>query len=65
MENKEYYVGIDYGTSNSCIGIYMDSKINIAPNRIGERSTPSLVLFNDKGVFVGEETLTQKIEEII
>ena len=62
MENKEYYVGIDYGTSNSCIGIYMNSKINIVPNRIGERSTPSLVLFDDKKIYVGEETLTQKIK---
>ena len=63
MEEKEYYIGIDYGTSNSCIGIYMNSTVVIAPNTIGERTTPSLVAFTDKEIFAGEEILYQKIEE--
>ena len=62
MEIKDYYIGIDYGTSNSCVGIYMNSVVQIAPNRIGERTTPSLVSFIDDKIFVGEETLNQKIE---
>jgi molecular chaperone DnaK (HSP70) len=62
MEEKEYYIGIDYGTSNSCIGIYMNSTVVIAPNTIGERTTPSLVAFTDKEIFAGEEILYQKIE---
>ena len=63
MENKEYFVGIDYGNFNSRIGIYMNYKIKIVPNKIGERITPSLVLFNDKGIFTGEEILIQQIRE--
>ena len=62
---KEYYVGIDYGTSNSCVGIYMNGTVQIAPNRIGERTTPSIVSFtnqNNGRAFVGEETLSQKID---
>ena len=63
MVETEYCIGIDYGTSNSCVGLYKNSVINIAPNRIGERTTPSLVSFVDDKIFVGEEILSQKIEE--
>ena len=62
MEYKEYYLGIDYGTSNSCVGIYMNSRVEIAPNRIGERTTPSLVLFSGNKIFVGEDIFTQSAE---
>ena len=47
MENNDYDVGIDYGTSNSCIGIFKKSTVFIPPNRIGERITPSIVSFSD------------------
>lgn len=63
MQDKEYYIGIDYGTSNSCVGIYMNSTVKIAPNRIGERTTPSLVLFSGNKIFVGEDVITQTDEE--
>ena len=44
-KDKEYNVGIDFGTSNSCAGIYMNGTVRVAPNKIGERTTPSIVLF--------------------
>ncbi len=62
MENNDYYVGIDYGTSNSCIGIFNKTTVFIPPNRIGERITPSIVAFSDD-IYIGEESLVQKIEE--
>ena len=40
----------------------MNSTVVIAPNTIGERTTPSLVAFTDKEIFAGEEILYQKIE---
>ena len=62
---KEYFLGIDYGTSNSCVGIFMNGGIQIIPNRIGERTTPSIVCFTEENkgkALVGEETLSQNID---
>ena len=63
-KDKEYNIGIDFGTSNSCVGIYMNGTVRVAPNKIGERTTPSIVLFSDKARFVGEEALNQKADNI-
>ena len=72
MELENYIVGIDFGTTYSCISVWKDGGLMIIPNGIGERTTPSVVIFDspDK-VFVGEETLyhlpkndTVKIYEI-
>ena len=62
---KDYCIGIDYGTSNSCVGIFMNSTVQIVPNKLGERITPSIVCFTDATkdrAIVGEETLSQKID---
>jgi molecular chaperone DnaK (HSP70) len=62
---KEYHIGIDYGTSNSCVGIFMNGTVQIIPNRIGERTTPSIVCFTEENkgkALVGEETLNQNID---
>ena len=62
---KEYCVGIDFGTSNSLAGIYLNGTVRVAPNKIGERTTPSIVLFtNNKAKLVGEEALNNKSEEL-
>ena len=63
IKAKEYFIGIDFGTSNSRVGIYIDGKVFIVPNSIGEDATPSVVYFtNDNKILVGEDTLTLKIE---
>ena len=61
---KDYNIGIDFGTSNSCAGIYMNGTVKVAPNKIGERTTPSIVLFTNKERLVGEEALNQNTEDI-
>ena len=63
-KNKEYHIAIDFGTSNSCTGIYMNGTVKVAPNKLGERTTPSIVLFSDKSRFVGEEAINQKADNI-
>ena len=61
---KEYHVGIDYGTSNSCVGIFINGTVQIAPNRLGERTTPSIVYISEENkAIVGEDTISQKLDE--
>ena len=54
-----FFVGIDYGTSNTCSGVYINNKVKISPNKIGERITPSVVLFENDKKYVGEEALCE------
>ena len=47
MNEKEVVVGIDLGTTNSCIAIWDKYKVEVIPNDYGERVTPSIVHFFD------------------
>ena len=62
-------IGVDFGTSNSCAGVYINGNVKISSNSIGERITPSVVLFtkNNKNtdiVLVGEEVLLNNSDDI-
>ena len=59
--DEELAIGIDLGTTFSCIAVLRNNKVEIIPNEEGENTTPSVVAFTDEGVLVGEQTLNQLI----
>lgn len=54
MEDDEYNVmGIDLGTTNSCVAVWKNGQIAIVPNEMGLRTTPSVVSFFPNETLVG------------
>ena len=54
MENTtSAAIGIDLGTTNSCVAVWKNGQIQIAPSEMGTRTTPSVVSFTDSERIIG------------
>ena len=51
--NLSRAIGIDLGTTHSCVGIFRNGKVDIAVNDVGARVTPSMVAFTEKDTYIG------------
>ena len=52
-EEEEIIVGIDLGTTNSCVGIWRKRNLEIIPDKYGNRTIPSVVAFTQKSRYIG------------
>lgn len=56
----EYIIGIDLGTTNTCVGIWRNDNLEIIPDEYGNRSIPSFVAYTNVNRYIGLDAKNQK-----
>lgn len=61
MSKKEYIIGIDLGTTNSCLAVIQSGEPIVIANNEGKRTTPSVVGFTESDRKVGDPAKRQAV----
>ena len=55
-------IGIDLGTTNSCVAVLLNDEAKIIENAEGDRTTPSIIAYTDSGeILVGQNAKRQAV----
>ncbi|KAJ3704541.1 hypothetical protein LUZ61_008246 [Rhynchospora tenuis] len=61
VEPEEYAIGIDFGTTYSCVAVWRHNGVKIIENEYGSRATSSCVAFTDTGRLIGDTVNKEQV----